>query len=118
MNYNKCGLTEYLMQHDKLMHAMVIVLGVIVVIKLFDMLITGFNFKEFVRIILSKILILIICIFAKIIDFLTISNDLLYDCIITFYIFESTCEVFLIGKDYGLPLPSKLQELIEKYIVK
>ena len=52
------------------------------------------------------------------IDFLTISNELIYEIIVCFYVFESACEVFLLGKEYGLPLPDKLSELIEKYIVK
>lgn len=117
MNYEKCGLTEYLMQHDKLQHAIIIVIGVVFVLKSLDMLLNNFDFKSFLRLFMSKILILIICFFVKIIDYLTISNEMLYDIIVTFYIFESMCELFLMSAAYGLPLPEKLQSLINKYVV-
>lgn len=118
MNYRKCGLTEYIFMHDKLQHAIIIVLGVVVVLRLLDGIMRGVNFKTYLKLVMSKVLILVICFFTKIIDFLTISNELIYDIVVTFYIFESTCEIFLLGKEYGLPLPSKLQELMTKYIVE
>lgn len=117
MNYEKCGLTEYILQHDKLQHAIIIVVATVFLLKTFDMILNGFDFKTLLRTLMGKIMILVICLFTKIIDYLTISNELLYDIIVTFYIFESVCEIFLLGADYGLPIPEKLKNLIDKYIV-
>lgn len=117
MNYEKCGLTEYILQHDKLQHAIIIVVATVFLLKTFDMILYGFDFKTLLRTLMGKIMILVICLFTKIIDYLTISNELLYDIIVTFYIFESVCEIFLLGADYGLPIPEKLKNLIDKYIV-
>lgn len=117
MNYEKCGLSEYILQHDKLQHAIIIVLVTVFLLKTFDMILNGFDFKTWLRLLMGKIMIIVICLFTKIIDYLTISNELLYDIIVTFYIFESVCEIFLLGSDYGLPIPEKLKNLIDKYIV-
>lgn len=113
-----CGLTEYLMMHDKFLHCLLLELAIVFSVKLLDNITKGFDIKEIFNIFLSKLLIIVICVIVKGIDFLTISNELIYEIIVCFYVFESACEVFLLGKEYGLPLPDKLSELIEKYIVK
>lgn len=113
-----CGLTEYLMQHDKFMHCLLLELSLLFAVKVLRNIDKGFDLKKIFDIFFSKLLIIIICVIVKVIDFLTISNEMIYEIIICFYVFESACEVFLVGTEYGLPLPDKLKELIEKYIVK
>ena len=113
-----CGLTEYLFAHDKFFHCLIIEVVLIFFIQIIDNFNHGVSLKFIGDIFLNKLLVLVICFSVKIIDFLTISSELIYEIICGFYVFESACEIFLLGEKYGLPLPPKLKELIEKYIVK